>query len=65
MVYIESENSRQTLEADLIILATGMMPYNPFEGIIGEKLAYIIGDANHVGKAQDAIRDGWQKALLI
>ncbi len=44
-----------------IILATGMKPYLPFD----IKNAHIIGDAKNVGKAQTAIRDGYEIGISL
>ncbi len=51
---------------DKIVLATGMEPYNPLEEQLKGKVPlYVIGDARQVGKAQDAIRDGYLIATKI
>ncbi len=65
-VFIENENMKQTLEnIDLIVLATGMKPYNPFADIKLEKTTHLIGDAKKVGKAQEAIEDAFFTSLEI
>lgn len=47
-----------------IVLATGMKSYIPFE-IDGNIPVYIVGDANKVGKAQEAIRQAYEMALHL
>jgi 2,4-dienoyl-CoA reductase-like NADH-dependent reductase (Old Yellow Enzyme family)/thioredoxin reductase len=50
---------------DEIIMTTGMKPYHPFEEDKLSAPTHYVGDANKVGKAQDAIRDGFLVALAI
>ena len=50
---------------DEIVLATGMKPYHPFEEGDLKVPVHFVGDAKKVGKAQDAIRDGFKIALDI
>ncbi|MHB2148525.1 oxidoreductase [Calditrichota bacterium LG25] len=51
---------------DKIVLATGMEPYNPLEEQLKDKIpVFVVGDAREVGKAQDAIRDGFLLATKI
>ncbi len=53
-------------EVDLIVVSAGMQSYNPLEGALQDKLPlYVIGDARTVGKAQDAIADGYRTALTL
>jgi len=62
------ENDSQELKLDNvneIILATGMKPYHAFEENEFSIPVHYIGDANKVGKAQDAIRDGFLVPLSI
>ncbi len=56
-----------TLEGiDHIVLATGMKSYNPLYDQISDKVkTYVIGDAKAVGKADDAIRDGYSVGLTL
>lgn len=62
-VAIEGENFKQTLEnIDVIVLATGMKSYNPFDEVEFGKPVHFIGDAQKVGKAQDAIEAGFYLA---
>jgi 2,4-dienoyl-CoA reductase-like NADH-dependent reductase (Old Yellow Enzyme family)/thioredoxin reductase len=44
---------------DHIVLATGMKPYHPFEQEDVDVPLHFIGDAHHVGKAQDAISEAF------
>lgn len=51
---------------DKIVVATGMESYNPLEEKLAGKIPlYVIGDAKKVGKAQDAIRDGYATARSL
>ncbi len=51
---------------DIIVVSTGMKSYNPFEEELkGEIPVYVIGDAQRIGKAQDAIRDGYEVARKL
>jgi len=60
-VIIERENHEEKIEnIDILVLATGMKSYNPFEKVKLDKPAPIIGDAAVVGKAQDAIKSGFE-----
>jgi len=64
-VTIEGEEGKKTLTGiDKIVVATGMKSYLPFE-YRGEAPVYTIGDADHVGKAQDAIREAYELALSL
>lgn len=65
-VQIEGPDYKQTIEnIDVIVLATGMKSYNPFEKNQLKQPVYIIGDASKPGKAQDAIRDGYETAIKL
>jgi 2,4-dienoyl-CoA reductase-like NADH-dependent reductase (Old Yellow Enzyme family)/thioredoxin reductase len=47
---------------DLVVVATGMKAYRPFESSLP---THWIGDANKVGKAEDAIKSAYELALTI
>lgn len=65
-VHIEGPDYKQTIEGiDIIVLATGMKSYNPFENIKQDKPIHIIGDALKPGKAQDAIHGAYETAKII
>jgi len=65
-VQIEGSDYKQTLEGiDIIVLATGMKSYNPFENIKQDKPIHIIGDSLKPGKAQDAIHGAYDTAKKI
>ena len=65
-VYIEGPDYKQTIEGiDVIVLATGMKSYNPFEIVQSDKAIHIIGDALTPGKAQDAIHGAYETAKNI
>ncbi len=57
----------KTLEnIDLIVLSTGMKSYHPLFDKISDKIkTFVIGDARKVGKAEDAIRDGYNLGLTL
>ncbi len=62
----EQDGQELILEnVDEIVMATGMKPYHPFEDEELSVPVHYVGDANKVGKAQDAIRDGFKIALSI
>jgi 2,4-dienoyl-CoA reductase-like NADH-dependent reductase (Old Yellow Enzyme family)/thioredoxin reductase len=62
-VTIENNEARKLLtDIDDIVIATGMKSYIPFK-YSGKLPLYTIGDANKVGKAQEAIRDAYELAL--
>jgi pyruvate/2-oxoglutarate dehydrogenase complex dihydrolipoamide dehydrogenase (E3) component len=62
----EQDGQELILEnVDNIVMATGMKPYHPFEGVEISVPIHYVGDANKVGKAQDAIKDGFKVALSI
>jgi len=64
-VTIESGGERKTIDnIDEIVIATGMMSYIPFN-YQGEIPVYYIGDANKVGKAQEAIHDAYELAMEL
>ena len=48
-------------DIDLIVVSTGMRSYNPLEEKLKSKIPlYVIGDAQEIGNAQDAIREGFK-----
>jgi len=64
-VIIESEEERKELEnIDEIVIAAGMKSYIPFE-YKGDTPIYKVGDANKVGKAQEAIHDAYELAINL
>ncbi len=51
---------------DIIVVSAGMKSYNPlFDELKNKKPTHLIGDANHVGDAQDAIKDAYLTAINI
>ncbi len=65
-ITIEKDGVESLIEnIDLIVLAAGMKSYNPFSDINFTKPVHIIGDARKVGKAQDAIKAGYEIAKII
>ncbi|MCK5907163.1 MAG: FAD-dependent oxidoreductase, partial [Flavobacteriales bacterium] len=65
-IYLDGEKSKITLEnIDIIVIATGMKSYNPFNENDFKNTVHLIGDAKKVGKAKDAIEDGFRVANTI
>ncbi len=65
-VHLEGEKTGTITGIDHIVLATGMRSYNPLEKeLTGKVPVYVIGDAHKVGKAQDAIRSGYELARAL
>ncbi len=62
-----SGKEKKILEGiDKIIVTAGMKSLNTLEDKLKEDTeVYVIGDARQVGKAQEAIRDAYETALLI
>ena len=51
---------------DEIVIATGMKSYHPLYDELKDKIpVHLIGDAEHVAKAQDAIKAGFEIAKQI
>ena len=51
---------------DIIVVSTGMKSFNPLEEELKREIpVYVIGDAQRVGNAQDAIRDGYEVARKL
>jgi len=51
---------------DKIVVATGMKSYNPLESQLkGRVPVYVIGDAQEVGKAKEAIQSGYRLASTL
>jgi len=62
----EQDGQELKLEnVDEIVLATGMKPYHPFDETELNVPVHYVGDANKVGKAQDAIRGGFLAAVTL
>jgi NADH dehydrogenase FAD-containing subunit len=58
-----ASGEKMTIAAvDLLVVATGMKAYLPFES---SRPTHWIGDANKVGKAEDAIKSAYELALTI
>jgi hypothetical protein len=66
-VYAERNHQDVQFEnIDIIVVSTGMKPYNPLEEILTNKLpVFVVGDAGQIGNAQDAIRDGYETAKSL
>jgi len=53
-------------DIDIVVVSTGMKSYNPLEEELKGKIpVYVIGDAQRIGNAQDAIRDGYETAKKL
>lgn len=65
-VTVEGKVNKTLEGVDRIVLATGMKSYNPLYDQLKDKVrTYVIGDAKAVGKADDAIRDGYSVGLTL
>ena len=65
-VYLIGERQVLLEHVDHIVVATGMKSYHPLADALKDKIkVHVIGDAKKVGKAQEAIRDGYLLALEI
>ena len=66
-VYLEGAEGEFTLDGiDHIVVSTGMRSYNPLEEPLKDRVTvHTVGDANQVGKAQDAIRDAFELAAKL
>jgi len=65
---VKMEGAEETTleDVDHIVLTTGMKSYNPLFDKIRDKIkTCVIGDAKEVGKADDAIRDGYNLGLTL
>lgn len=64
-VQLEGKDKHRIIEGtNKIVIATGMKSYIPFANI-DDTPVYIIGDAERVGKAQDAIHSAYQLAIAL
>ncbi len=64
-VIIEGEEGAKVIEGvDKIVVAAGMKSFVPFEKA-GSIPVYFVGDAQKVGKAQDAIHDAYELAISL
>ena len=71
-VYAERDGEQLTFkDQDIIVMAVGMKSYNPLENELRNLLKgkdvpiHVIGDAQVVGDAQDAINAGYEVAQRI
>jgi NADPH-dependent 2,4-dienoyl-CoA reductase/sulfur reductase-like enzyme len=64
-VIMETPEGRKSIEGvDKIVVAAGMKSYVPFD-VKGDIPVHVIGDAHKVGKAQEAIREGYEVAMNL
>ncbi len=63
-LHIEGEDYEKEIKAKHIIIAAGMQSYRPFESLESKEI-YFVGDAQKVGKAQDAIAMAYELAIQI
>ncbi|MCP3926047.1 MAG: FAD-dependent oxidoreductase [Desulfobacterales bacterium] len=58
---IEIDGNTEEIQADTVVLAAGSVSYNPLEKILTEKSisCKVIGDANKIALAFDAVHDGF------
>jgi len=61
------DDEKLEIKAGSVVLATGSVPQNElYTELLGHNLeVYLIGDAQKIGKAIDAIREGFELALRI
>lgn len=65
-VVLEGAANKTLEHIDHIVLSTGMKSYHPlYDEIRGKIPTFVIGDAKAVGKADDAIRDGYNVGLTL
>ncbi|QTA81873.1 NADPH dehydrogenase [Desulfonema limicola] len=66
-VVIESEKGREHIQADTIVLAAGSKPYNPLEPVLKQKnIKYqVIGDAGKIGRAFEAVHQGYAAGRAV
>ncbi len=65
-VRLSGERQVMLENVDHIVVATGMKSYAPLYDALKNKVpVYLLGDAKKVGKAQEAIRDGYTIALEL
>jgi pyruvate/2-oxoglutarate dehydrogenase complex dihydrolipoamide dehydrogenase (E3) component len=64
-VFISGEKEIIINDVDHIVAAVGMESYNPLQDLLKGKIkkVAVVGDAKKVGKAQEAIRDGYLTAV--
>ena len=66
-VDIETENGTESIPADTIIAATGATPVDDLVRTVRSNHTdvRVIGDAGRIGKISDAVREGFDLALII
>ena len=64
---IEQGDGIVEMEADTVVIAAGSMSNNPLEAVVKEMgIAYeVIGDAQKIGLAFDAVHTGYKAGLLV
>ena len=63
-LHLLAEREREKIQfnnIDAVVVSTGMKSYNPI-GNTGTIPVYLVGDANKVGNAQDAIHEAYELA---
>jgi 2,4-dienoyl-CoA reductase (NADPH2) len=66
-VVVETPDGQKPVKADTVVVATGAKPNQELEAVLQElKIPYrIVGDALRIGKAFDAIHDGFEAGRTI
>jgi 2,4-dienoyl-CoA reductase (NADPH2) len=66
-VVVETADGLHEVPADTVVLALGARPYNPLEELFQKKgiPCRVVGDAKRVGKAFDAIHEGYNTACEL
>ncbi len=64
---VENEGGIETLAADTIVMAAGAKPYNPLAALLNEKgIPFeVAGDAGQIGRAFDAVHQGFAAGSRI
>lgn len=61
IIVLTEKGEEETIEADTIVLGVGATPYNPLEKLVSDKgiPCTVAGDAKQVGKAFEAVHQGF------
>ncbi len=63
---VRNEEEIKFTDIDIIVISTGMKSFNPLEDKLAGKVpVFLVGDADKIGNAQDAISNGYRQAMLL
>lgn len=64
---VEKDGKRETVAADSVVIAAGSGSHNPLQPVVEEKnIAFqVVGDADRVGLAFDAVHQGYKAGMTI